>query len=121
MLVAYGKGHKDIKPIVDNVLKTLNVPATALFSTLGRTAARGLETKLMAGWSMEFYNSLLSNLKNGNTDTFTKDKWDPVTLPSSAKGVGLTEAPRGALAHWIVIKDGKAAIGRPPEQVLDIL
>ena len=43
VLVAYAKGHKDIKPVVDNVLKTLGVPATALFSTLGRTAARAIE------------------------------------------------------------------------------
>jgi hydrogenase large subunit len=88
-------------------LKTLNVPVDALFSTLGRTAARGLETKLMAGWAMEFYDSLISNLKNGNTSTFTREKWDPATWPASAKGVGLTEAPRGALAHWIVIENGK--------------
>lgn len=38
VLVAYGNNHPDIKPIVDMVLKKLNVPATALFSTLGRTA-----------------------------------------------------------------------------------
>jgi hydrogenase large subunit len=107
MLVGYASGREEFREVVHWALKTLNAPVEALFSTLGRTAARGLETKLMAGWAMEFYDSLLSNLKNGNTATFTRDKWDPVTWPSDAKGVGLTEAPRGALAHWIVIKDGK--------------
>ena len=79
----------------------------ALFSTLGRTAARGIETKLVAEWSKEFYQTLMSNIKNGDTRMFNKDKWEPETWPKEAKGVGLTEAPRGALAHWIVIKDQK--------------
>ena len=43
VLVAYAKGQKDVKPVVDKVLKDLGIPATALFSTLGRTAARGIE------------------------------------------------------------------------------
>jgi len=107
MLVAYASGHKEVQEIVNSTLKALDVPVAALFSTLGRTAARGLETKLIAGWAKEFYNQLLANIKNGDTRTFNKDKWSPDTWPSEAKGVGLSEAPRGALAHWIVIKDKK--------------
>jgi len=105
MLVGYASGREEYKEVVHWALKTLNVPVDALFSTLGRTAARGLETKLVAGWSMEFFNSLLAKIKNGDDRTFTKERWDPSTWPANAKGVGLTEAPRGALAHWIVIKD----------------
>ncbi|NOZ45259.1 MAG: nickel-dependent hydrogenase large subunit [Chlorobi bacterium] len=105
MLVGFASGRDEYKEIVTWALKTLNVPVSALFSTLGRTAARGLETKLVSGWAMEFFNTLLSNIKNGDTRTFTKELWDPKTWPANAKGVGLTEAPRGALAHWIVIKD----------------
>jgi len=56
-------------------------------------------------WALEFYNQLLANLKNGDTSTADMAKWDPATWPAEARGVGLTEAPRGALAHWIVIKD----------------
>jgi hydrogenase large subunit len=55
----------------------------------------------------EFYDSLLFNIKNGDTRTHTGDRWEPSTWPAEARGVGLTEAPRGALAHWIVIKNGK--------------
>ena len=76
-------------------------------STLGRTAARGLETKLIVGWAKEFYGQLLANIKNGDARTFNNAKWDPATWPAEAKGVGMSEAPRGALAHWIVIKDRK--------------
>jgi len=105
MLVGYASGRDEFKDIVHWALKTLDVPVEALFSTLGRTAARGLETKLVAGWSMEFFNQLLANIKNGDNRTFNNVRWDPSSWPSEAKGVGLTEAPRGALAHWIVIKD----------------
>ncbi len=105
MLVGYASGRDEFKEVVHWALKTLDVPVDALFSTLGRTAARGLETKLIAGWSTEFFKSLISNIKNGDDRTFTKDMWEPSSWPANAKGVGLTEAPRGALAHWIVIKD----------------
>jgi hydrogenase large subunit len=50
---------------------------------------------------------LLANIKNGDSRTFVADKWKPETWPAEAQGVGMTEAPRGALAHWIKIKDKK--------------
>lgn len=109
MLVGYASGKDEFKEVVGWALKTLDVPVGALFSTLGRTAARGLETKLVSGWAMEFYNGLLANIKNGDSRTFTNEKWEPSTWPTEAKGVGLSEAPRGALSHWIVIKDKKIA------------
>ncbi len=105
MLVGYASGRDEFKDIVGWALKTLDVPVDALFSTLGRTASRGLETKLISGWALEFYNTLLSNIKNGDSRTFNPDKWEPETWPEQAKGVGLSEAPRGSLAHWIVIKN----------------
>jgi hydrogenase large subunit len=107
MLVAYASGREEVKDLVGAVLKKLDVPVTALFSTLGRTAARGIETQLVAGWAKEFFGQLLTNIKNGETRTFESAKWEPSSWPKEAKGVGLTEAPRGALAHWIVIKDQK--------------
>jgi hydrogenase large subunit len=107
LLVAYARGNAEVKDVVDGALKALDVPVTALFSTLGRTAARGLETRLIARWAREFYNSLIDNLKTGNFDTFNSSKWEPSSWPEECQGVGLSEAPRGALAHWIRIKDGK--------------
>jgi hydrogenase large subunit len=109
LVVAYASGNEEVKEVVNATLKALDVPVAALFSTLGRTAARGLETKLIAGWAKEFCNQLVSNIKNGDTRMFNNEKWDPETWPAEAKGVGLSEAPRGALAHWIVIKDKKIA------------
>jgi len=57
----------------------------------------------------DFHNQLITNIKNGDTRMFNSEKWAPHTWPKEAKGVGLSEAPRGALAHWIVIKDEKIA------------
>jgi hydrogenase large subunit len=107
LLVAYASGRQEVREVVDGALKKLEVPVAALFSTLGRTAARGLETLLIAQWAQEFYSDLVANIKNGDTRMHNGEKWDPSTWPREAKGVGLTEAPRGALAHWIVIKDEK--------------
>jgi hydrogenase large subunit len=107
LLVGYASGRKEIQEVVIEALKTLNIPIGALFSTLGRTAARGLETRLIARWAKEFYSQLLDNIRRGDTRTHDGTMWDPSTWPAEAKGVGLSEAPRGALAHWIVIKDRK--------------
>jgi hydrogenase large subunit len=107
LLVAYASGREEVKDAVNGALKALDVPVAALFSTLGRTAARGIETQLIAGWSKEFYAQLLTNIKNGDTRMFNNERWDPDTWPEEARGVGMSEAPRGALAHWIVIKEKK--------------
>ena len=107
VLVGYASGIPEYKEQVDAVLSLLDVPATALFSTLGRTAARAIETKLMANWSFEFYDQLINNIKNGDERMANTEKWKKSSWPSEARGVGLMEAPRGALAHWIKIKDTK--------------
>jgi hypothetical protein len=80
----------------------------ALFSTLGRTAARTLESKLVADAMHGWYDAARQH-PAGDTKTFNETLWDPSTWPAEAQGVGIMEAPRGALGHWIVIKDGKIA------------
>jgi hydrogenase large subunit len=107
LLVGYASGSTEIQEAVNDALGALDVPVDALFSTLGRTAARGIETRLVAHWMKGFYDDLILNVKSGQYRTFTREKWEPKTWPKTAEGVGLTEAPRGALAHWIRIKDQK--------------
>jgi len=109
MLVGYASGQSEIKEAVTEVLTALNQPPEVLFSTLGRTAARAIETRLAARWGLGFFQQLIANLKAGDTRTFTRERWEPATWPAEARGVGCSEAPRGALAHWLVIKDGKIA------------
>ena len=107
LIVAYAAGKEPQKTAVDNVLRQLNLPAEALFSTLGRTAARGIETQLVAGWSLEFFDQLMKNLENGDSRMANPVMWENENWPKKAQGVGLTEAPRGALAHFIVIENNR--------------
>lgn len=101
-LIAYAKGNKKIKSLVDFVLKKSGLPVSALFSTLGRTAARGIETKYIADalepWTLEL-------IKNAAID---QTSWTRYEMPSGEiTGIGLDEAPRGSLGHWVRIKNKK--------------
>jgi hydrogenase large subunit len=105
MLMLYASGNEQAQDLVNMTLKTLDVPVDALFSTLGRTAARGLETKIIADMMQTWQNNLVANIKAGDTKTHNEKLWEPATWPKQARGVGFMEAPRGGLAHWIVIED----------------
>ena len=106
-IIGYAQGNKEFKEPVDALLKELDAPVTALFSTLGRTAARGLECQWAAHKQLYFFEKLMANLKAGDLNTANIEKWEPSTWPKEAMGAGFTEAPRGALGHWIKIKDTK--------------
>jgi hydrogenase large subunit len=106
-LVGYASGHQEIREMVKQVLDTLQVGPAALFSTLGRTAARGMETVLLARQMDRWYAALVDRIKSGDTQTFSREKWEPSTWPAESKGFGWLDAPRGALGHWVRIKDGK--------------
>jgi len=108
-VIGYAQGNKEITEQINFVLKTLDVPVTALFSTLGRTAARGLEAQWAAGKMRYFMDKMIANIKSGDLATANVAKWDPETWPNSVKGVGFTEAPRGALGHWLKIENTKIA------------
>ncbi len=106
-VVAYARGDEEIKAQVDGLLKDLGLPLEALFSTLGRTAARGLECSWAAHKMRQVFDALLANLKAGDTATANMEKWEPESWPLEAKGVGHVEAPRGALGHWVRIRNGR--------------
>ena len=107
LIVSYAAGHTDVQELVKDTLGRLQAPQSALFSTLGRTAARGLDAKLAVDWLKEFYGELMERVKTNQVSTFNNEKWEPSSWPMQAEGVGLVEAPRGALAHWIRIRDGR--------------
>ena len=107
VLMLYASGHEPTRELAGAVLKQLDAPLDAMFSTLGRTAARTLETKIIADQMQVWMDNLMANIKAGDLDVHNDEMWDPRTWPSEARGVGFMEAPRGGLAHWIVIKDGK--------------
>ena len=107
VLMLYASGHAQTKELVDSTLAKLDVPVTALYSTLGRTAARALETKVIGDAMQGWYDQLIANIRAGDLKTHNEKLWDPGSWPKSARGAGFMEAPRGGLGHWIVIDDQK--------------
>ncbi len=106
ILVNYAKGNKAVVKYVDLVLKTLGVGPEALFSTLGRTAARGIETAVIADQMDTWIKEFQEQLKKEGKDAKLVAKSE---MPKKAEGVGFVNAPRGGLSHWIRIEDGKIA------------
>jgi Ni,Fe-hydrogenase I large subunit len=109
MVVAYAAGHQRVREAVDATLGTLGLPAEALFSTLGRVAARGIETLLIAEQMQGWLDQLEANIRAGDTRVHNGTLWDPATWPAQATGWGSTEAPRGGLGHWVQIENGRIA------------
>lgn len=107
LLVAYSLRHGDTVAVVDDLCGRIGIPVDGLKSTLGRIVARCHE----ALWSMTTSQTLLQrlrdNIRNGDSATAFTDKWNPETWPARAAGVGFTEAPRGALGHWVEIENGE--------------
>ncbi len=106
-VIGYAQGRPEFKEPVDKVLTDLGLPLTAIFSTLGRTAARGLEASWAAHKMKHYLNELMATIKAGDTTCAFVDKWEPATWAKKAQGHGFVEAPRGALGHWIVIENGR--------------
>ncbi|HMT93966.1 nickel-dependent hydrogenase large subunit [uncultured Thiothrix sp.] len=112
--IAYAKGVGYVQEQVARSLASFNQlagtsldPKAALHSTIGRTLARALESEYCGDMMLEDWHQLIANIKAGDTATANMEKWHPDTWPKEAKGVGNVAAPRGALGHWIKIKDGK--------------
>jgi len=108
-LVAYASGDQQVKLLVDSTLAKLKLPATALFSTLGRVAARALEADIMVSRLSDWVAQLDDNISHGDVRLHNGDKWSPNSWPKSAQGFGFHEAPRGSLGHWVEIEDKKIA------------
>jgi hydrogenase large subunit len=108
-VIGYVQGNPEFKDPVDAVLNKLDVPLEAIFSTLGRTAARGLECSWSAHKLLVYIDRLVANIKAGDTATANMDLWEPTKWPKTASGCAFVEAPRGALGHWVTIEDGKIA------------
>jgi [NiFe] hydrogenase large subunit/hydrogenase large subunit len=109
MLVAYASGHARVKELVGAVLQKLNVGPEALFSTLGRVAARAIETLVLAEHQASWLDALTNNMARHDLRTHDNTKWDPASWPAEASGAGFHEAPRGALGHWVQIRNGSIA------------
>jgi [NiFe] hydrogenase large subunit/hydrogenase large subunit len=107
MVVAYAAGHTRVRELVNTLLSDLALVPEALFSTLGRIAARGIETLAIAEQMGSWVNNLETNMNTNNLAIHNGSKWNPATWPNYAEGWGTTEAPRGGLGHWVKISNGK--------------
>jgi hydrogenase large subunit len=107
MLVAYSAGQPQVKALVDKVLGALGVGPAALFSTLGRVAARGIETQILVEKMGDWVNGLADNMARRDLRIHDNSKWEPSTWPRDCWGAGFHEAPRGALGHWVHITNGR--------------
>src|SRR5271163_2026455 len=106
-LVAYASGDEEVKQLVDGTLGKLNLPASALFSTMGRVAARALEAEIMVGRLSGWVAQLDDNMAHGDVRIHNGDKWNPDSWPKTCQGFGFHEAPRGSLGHWVEIENKK--------------
>jgi len=107
-----GLASYNAKTLVDAALDaTVGSHGTAglsqLYSPLGRHAARALETKYVADAMAGTFGGITSWVDQlvADSSCYTYAK-----IPKQiATGYGLTEAPRGALGHWIKIEGKKVA------------
>lgn len=105
LVMGVAKNVPHIKEPAMALLEELNAPLEAVFSTLGRHAARALECRWAAQKMVQYVDDLTANIRAGDECAANMEKWEPGTWPKEARGVGFCEAPRGALGHWCVIKD----------------
>ena len=109
LAVSYASGHADVVPAVDALLGRIGVGREALFSTMGRIAARALESGLLADRLVAWVAELGAAVAGNDLAVADSTRWDPASWPAEAKGWGAVEAPRGSLGHWVVIRDGRVA------------
>ena len=109
VLCMVAAGHE---PTVRNLDKFLKMASTiagteisvnALHSTIGRHAARCVRTAVLYESLQKQWHLLMENIGKGDYATYNR----PEFPKEEVRGVGLHEAPRGVLSHWIVIRDGK--------------
>lgn len=102
-------GHAPTLKHLDRVLSLAGslagtaIPVEALHSTIGRHAARAVRAGVYFEVLDNQWDLLMENIGRGDYDTCNM----PVFPRGEQRGVGIHEAPRGVLSHWIVIKDGK--------------
>lgn len=106
-LIAYASGDEQVKKAVNAALTTLSLPPSALYSTMGRIAARAIEAEIMVGRLSGWVAQLDDNMAHGNVRIHNGEKWNPDSWPKSCQGFGFHEAPRGSLGHWVEIENKK--------------
>ncbi len=106
MLVGAANGQAGIRQGLEAMLHDTGLPADVLPSVLGRMLAGAVETQLVVGQAITWLAELKANLATGDVAVADMSYWDPATWPSEAEGRSIGEGPRGAVGHWIGIRNG---------------
>ena len=101
MIVAYAAGKPEVRAIMDDFTTRIGAPFSFWYSTVGRTVARALETKVVGDYVPTLLGGLINSVKAGDDRFFNR------YTAKDGEGYGMGEAPRGSLSHWLVVKDGK--------------
>jgi ferredoxin hydrogenase large subunit len=99
--IAYAAKEKETRTMLDDYFKGAGMKPEQLFSTMGRTICRVVETTMlirrMGGW----IDDTEKRIVKGDTDIYK-----PWKMVDAGKGVGTCCVTRGGLSHWIRIKGG---------------
>lgn len=106
MLIGAANGQSEIRLGLQRILEQTGLVQEVLPSVIGRMLARAVEAQILVretdGWLWE----LKSNLATGDVAVMDLTWWDPASWPKEVQGVSIGESPRGAVGHWVAIKDG---------------
>ena len=75
----YASGHEPTKALAGHALRKLDLPIEAMHSTMGRTAARTFETKIIADQMTDCLDALMANIRAGDVAVQNAAKWEPRT------------------------------------------
>jgi hydrogenase large subunit len=113
VLVGYASGHPLTRKWTDTAFKTvstvpgssgsgLNLTTENLQSTMGRYLARAIRSAMLSDLALKHWQLLTDNILKGDDTTYNPPQFPPHEI----MGMGMHEAPRGALSHWVVIEKG---------------
>lgn len=105
-LVGVANGQSEIRLGLDRLLSDTSLGMDVLPSVLGRMLSRALEAQVLIRQADNWLWELKSNLATGDVAVTDLSYWDPSSWPSEAEGRSIGEGPRGAVAHWVRIRDG---------------
>ena len=105
VLVSYQRENALINPFVDEFLQSTDLELMDLSTTVGRNAARAIESSYICEYIFKLVSRLIQNIKYYDTDTWVK--FDFEKMQKNTKGKAFLEVPRGVLSHFVSIKDAK--------------
>ena len=108
VLVGYASGHPLTRKWTDaafakiSSVHGLKVTPEDMQSTMGRYLARGIRSAMLSDLALKHWQLLTDNILKGDDTTYNLPQFPNHEI----SGVGMHEAPRGALSHWVVVEKG---------------